>query len=153
MSDKEKIYQLLQSQDKSNVELAFSLDKTYGWGVKEELSERYKRILKWYRIEELFTNPNLRHYIEILDREDHHNHEIIMDNSYTIRWKANEYVRISQRNISLNDLCPLLTYLGYGKNSEVYRKLYRDLGYSLSGYWEVFYWEANNEKADEYRKI
>ena len=36
-------------------------------------------------------------------------------------------------------------------NSEMWRKLYRDLGYSLFGYWEIFYWEANNEKAAEYK--
>jgi hypothetical protein len=42
---------------------------------------------------------------------------------------------------------------GYTKNSEIYRKLYRDMGYSLSGYWEVFYWDVNNEKVDEYNPI
>jgi len=24
------------------------------------------------------------------------------------------------------------------------------MGYSLFGYWEVFYWDANNDIADEY---
>jgi hypothetical protein len=41
--------------------------------------------------------------------------------------------------------------MGYDKNSEVYRKLYRDIGYSLEGYWEIFYWEVNNPIASEYK--
>ena len=89
-------------------------------------------------------------YREILDVETHHNHEIIKDDNGTLRWKQNPTVRHYLKNISLNDLCPLLMTLGYGKNSEVYRKLYRDMGYSLSGYWEIFFWEANNEDASEY---
>lgn len=82
--------------------------------------------------------------------EEHHNHEIIEDEQGTWRWKENKDVNKILKNMSLNDLCPLLYFLGYGKNSEVYRKLYRDMGYSLSGYWEIFYWEVNNDKADEY---
>ena len=89
-------------------------------------------------------------YQEIFEKEKHHNHEIIEDENGTYRWKENPTAELFLKNISLNDLCPLLNTLGYGKNSEVYRKLYRDMGYSLSGYWEVFYWEANNEDADEY---
>lgn len=89
-------------------------------------------------------------YIEIFEKEKHHNHEIIRDENGTLRWKENEVVESYRKNISLNDLCPLLTELGYGKNSEIYRKLYRDMGYSLSGYWEVFYWEMNNDDADDY---
>ena len=89
-------------------------------------------------------------YIEIFEKEKHHNHEIIRDDNGTLRWKENEVVESYRKNISLNDLCPLLTELGYGKNSEIYRKLYRNMGYSLSGYWEVFYWEMNNDDADDY---
>lgn len=89
-------------------------------------------------------------YREILDKETHHNHEIIEDENGTIRWKEDPHVTHFLNNISLNDLCPLLKCLGYGKNSEVYRKLYRDMGYSLCGYWEVFYWGVNNEDASEY---
>lgn len=85
-------------------------------------------------------------YKEVLDREKHHNHELVMVNG-VIRWKENE--RIKDRNV--NDVVKLFYDLGYDKNSEVYRKYYRDLGYSLSGYWEVFYWEANNENQNEYR--
>ena len=91
-------------------------------------------------------------YDEMMVTETHHNHEIIMDGNGTIRWKENVIVNHILINISLNDLCPLLDSLGYGKNSEVYRKLYRDMGYSLSGYWEVFYWDMNNEYCDDYKQ-
>ena len=39
----------------------------------------------------------------------------------------------------------------FTKNSEEWRKLYRDIGYSLYGYWEIFYWDMNNEDAADYR--
>jgi hypothetical protein len=90
-------------------------------------------------------------YREILDVETHHNHEIIEDKNGVFRWKENPEVNQLLKNISLNDLCPLLESLGYDKNSEVYRKLYRDMGYSLFGYWEIFFWEVNNEKVSDYK--
>lgn len=90
-------------------------------------------------------------YVEILDKEKHHNHPIIKDENGTLRWIANDSVcSLLDEKFNLNDLVSLLHLLGYGKNSEVFRKLYRDMGYSLSGYWEIFYWEVNNEEADKY---
>jgi hypothetical protein len=41
--------------------------------------------------------------------------------------------------------------MGLTKNSEEVRKLYRDMCYSLSGYWEIFYWDMNNEDARKYK--
>lgn len=90
-------------------------------------------------------------YAEMMLTENHHEHEIVEIDG-CIRWKEFEDTRDFLENISLNDLCPLLDTLGYGKNSEVYRKLYRNMGYSLSGYWEVFYWDMNNDKVDEYKQ-
>jgi len=87
---------------------------------------------------------------QMLSIESHHNHQIILDEDGILRWKENPSVRHFLKNISLNDLCPLLISLGYGRNSEVFRKLYRDMGYSLFGYWEVFYWEVNNPSATDY---
>lgn len=87
---------------------------------------------------------------EIFKKESHHTHEIIEMDDGVFRWKPNDNARIFLENISLNDLCPLLSMLGYDKNSEVYRKLYRDLGYSLFGYWEIFYWDENNPDAENY---
>lgn len=80
-------------------------------------------------------------YREILEKEIHHNHVIIEDEHGIIRWEPNLDVMQFYQNISLDDLCPLLHCMGYGKNSEVYRKLYRDIGYSLSRYHEMFYEE------------
>ena len=92
-------------------------------------------------------------YQEIFKKEAHHDHEIIETDNGVIRWKANPDAEHFLKNISLNDLCPLLNCMGYDKNSEVYRKLYRDMGYSLSGYWEIFYWGVNNEEAEDYRGV
>ena len=88
---------------------------------------------------------------EVLDIETHHDHRIIQERDGTLRWEPGAAAGyIGSGAISLNDLCPLLAAMGYDKNSEVYRKLYRDMGYSLFGYWEIFYWEANNEAAEDY---
>ena len=58
------------------------------------------------------------------------------------RWKADPMI-VALFNCGTLDLNKLhLT--GYTKKDEEYKKLYRDLGYSLSGYWEVFYWYVNN---------
>lgn len=90
-------------------------------------------------------------YRQMLKTEKHHTHQIIEDEHGTWRWKEDPDVQKCLKNISLNDLCPLLNCLGYDKNSEVYRQLYRDMGYSLSSYYEIFYWEMNNDQADEYK--
>lgn len=91
-------------------------------------------------------------YREILEKEWHHDHEIIEDESGTFRWKQNPKVReIIDKGI-LNDLWYLFHTMGLTKNSEEVRKLYRDMGYSLSGYWEIFHWEMNNEDAKKYRR-
>ena len=89
--------------------------------------------------------------LEIIEAENHHDHEIIKDDTGTIRWKMNSDVRKVMDRNSMNDITILLELLGYGKNSEVYRKLYRDIGYSLSGYYEVFYWDVNNPECDQYK--
>jgi len=97
---------------------------------------------------QLLSEP---YYKTILDTESHHDHEIIIDSHGVIRWKENEQVVAPLlQNISLNSLIMLFNILGITKNSEEYRALYRHMGYSLSGYWEIFYWELNNEDADEY---
>lgn len=89
-------------------------------------------------------------YRLILNTENHHNHEIIEDEHGTLRWKPKPLVNKLISKINLNDVWILFEALGYDKNSEIIRQLYRDMGYSLYGYWEVFYWNVNNEIADEY---
>lgn len=88
-------------------------------------------------------------YREILDVETHHSHEII-DDGGVFRWKKNEHVRDLANKIGINDIVDLFYSMGYSKNSEVFRKFYRDIGSSLYAYWEVFYWEVNNEESEEY---
>jgi hypothetical protein len=89
-------------------------------------------------------------YKEVLDKETHHNHEIIEDEQGTLRWKEDEQVSRLVDKLNLNDLWALFYSMGIDKNSEHFRKLYRDMGYSLYGYWEIFYWEVNNEDAEDY---
>lgn len=99
----------------------------------------------------------LKHWmLELEIGESHHNHPIIQDDAGTLRWfkdpNLNPYLEdLALKGITLNDIVPLIQVMGYDKNSEVYRKLYRDLGYSLLGYWEVFYWEMNNPYSSEYK--
>lgn len=90
-------------------------------------------------------------YAEILEKENHHSHEIVKDEHGVLRWRQNDTVRkIIDKGI-LNDLWILFGHMGLTKNSEEVRQLYRDMGYSLSGYWEIFYWEVNNEDSHLYR--
>lgn len=89
-------------------------------------------------------------YQLIFDTESHHDHEVIRDKHGTIRWKQNPVVRLLTDITSLNDILPEMHEQGYYKNGELYRQMYRDMGYSLSGYWEIFYWDMNNEEWQEY---
>ena len=88
---------------------------------------------------------------EILERESHHSHPIERSPRGALRWKPNLMIReIALQRINLNDLWMLFYEMGLGKNDEPVRKLYRDLGYTLEGYWNLFYWEANNPEARSY---
>lgn len=95
----------------------------------------------------------ISNFQEIFEKESHHTHPIYADGNNKLRWKENHEVNdlLASGQLNLNDLVYLLHALGFGKNSEVYRKLYRDMGYSLDGYWEIFYWEVNNPNADKYQ--
>jgi len=92
---------------------------------------------------------------EMLKTERHHNHKIV-DVNGVLRWKENEDVRVlfgSNAPISLNSLWDLFYAMGLDKNSEFIRDFYRNMGYSLGGFWEIFYWEVNNEIANEYNPM
>ena len=86
----------------------------------------------------------------MLETEQHHGHEIVNING-RLRWK--EYPVVSQivDDCHLNKIIILFLILGIRKNSEAYRKLYRYMGYSLNGYWKVFYCSINNPKAHKYK--
>jgi len=95
---------------------------------------------------------NSEAYNEIFKKESHHDHKIIQDERGVYRWESDPLIDkfVTLDLINLNDLIPKMWVKGMDKNSEEYRELYRKIGYSLSGYWEVFYWECNNEDADKY---
>ena len=107
-----------------------------------------KKVTVVSRIEVAKLSPG---YAEIMARETHHEHEIIRDENGTLRWKENPTVNQILERVNLNDLWVLLSIMGLDKNSEAIRNLYRGMGYSISGYWEIFYWEVNNEIAHLYR--
>ena len=94
---------------------------------------------------------DIEDYKLIFETESHHDHEVIEDEMGTVRWKTNPAVRAIIDKGILNDLWILFMSMGLTKNSEEVRKLYRDMGYSLSGYWEIFYWDMNNEDAHKYK--
>lgn len=89
-------------------------------------------------------------YEEMMKTEAHHNHKIIEDKHGTLRWEADPFIYKLTNDCSLNDIVIGFHSKGNNKNTETYRELYRRMGYSLSGYWEVFYWEVNNEDACSY---
>ena len=95
---------------------------------------------------------DIEDFQEIFAAESHHDHEVIEDEHGTLRWKRNDQVDKLVTEMNLNNIWALFYHMGLNKNSEEVRKIYRDMGYSLNGYWEIFYWEVNNELASEYRK-
>lgn len=81
-------------------------------------------------------------YAEVLAQETHHTHELVYDEYGTLRWKANSSVKLLFKHggvVNFN-----LFWEQHGKKDEEMKQLYRDMGYSLCGYWEIFYWEVNN---------
>jgi hypothetical protein len=89
-------------------------------------------------------------HIEILNTETHHNHDLVLDKTGIVRWKPDQGVCDKLNGINFNIIIEEFLYRGLDKNCEEYRKMYRDIGYSLDGYWEIFYWEVNNPIAGQY---
>ena len=90
-------------------------------------------------------------YSEMMESESHHEHRIIEDEYGTLRWEEDDFIIRFIDECSLNDIVMGFHSKGNGKNCEEYRELYRKMGYSLNGYWEMFYWEMNNEGVADYR--
>jgi hypothetical protein len=90
-------------------------------------------------------------FAEIMEKESHHNHGIVLKGDRP-RWQENPRIsKLVDDMGGMNNVVSFMYSIGLTKNSEEYRKLYRDIGYSLYGYWEIFYWEMNNEDASDYR--
>lgn len=87
----------------------------------------------------------------ILQTEPHHNHPIVRHEG-RLYWKEDAAIRklIGRDRLDLGDLVDLMGLLGMGANSETMRKMYRCMGYSLSGYYDIFYEEVNNSYMNEY---
>lgn len=117
-----------------------------------------------YELKEGMTNEEIREciannpedydtYQDVLEM-DGANHELYMKGD-VIRWKTDPIVEMLYRDLEIIDLNALMIGLirkygeGY-KNDHRLRKFYRGLGYSLFGYWEIFFWDANNDEADEW---
>ena len=88
-------------------------------------------------------------YKKMMQTESHHNHEIVSDEGI-LRWKPDNFVSRLTASCSLAGIVAGFDAKGTGKNSEIFRELHRMMGYSLKGYWEVFYWEINNEDCADY---
>ena len=88
-------------------------------------------------------------YAEVLATEEL-GHELYVDDHGTIRWVANpEKEQEIMDEFSASDLNQLYIN-GARKNDPRIRELYKHIGYSLFGFWEVFYWEVNNPHAYKY---
>ena len=101
-------------------------------------------------MEEISRKDLPNDYAEMMETEAHHTHKIIKDGGGVLRWAEDPFVRRFVDDCSLNSIVSGFHENNNGKNTESYRELYRKMGYSLSGYWEIFYWPMNNEIASEY---
>jgi len=116
----------------------------------DKLKDHYSRI-----------SPDV--YREVFEK-DGHDHEIYLDDHDTLRWRSNPSVElINTMNeyddehlikggyvFDLNKFWEKWYKSGRTKNDSAIRRLYRDMGYSVHGYWEIFFWEVNNDIADEW---
>jgi len=90
-------------------------------------------------------------YAEVLAREEF-GYDLIIDQHDTLRWKANPQRENEIMNeFGATDLNDLFGRCRADKNDPKIRELYKAMGYSLYGFWEVFYWEVNNEDAWAYQ--
>lgn len=111
-------------------------------------------------LERIFVALKAPEYAEVIRGETAHDHVLIENEHGTYRWKRDEKRELEIMNyfgaIDLNDVVSewykdskhqLRSPSGTHSNDPLVRELYRCIGYSLSGYWEVFYWEVNNDAA------
>ena len=91
-------------------------------------------------------------YLEWMDKESHHDHLIVRDKNGTLRWKEtpNLHSQATDKCGHMSEIMQMFQLLGWSKNSEQVREFYRKIGYSLSGYWEIFHWRVNNPDRDNY---
>lgn len=89
-------------------------------------------------------------YQEVLEREFFH--PLHIDEHGTLRWFPDpDREQEIMKQFGASDLNDLFGRCRADKNTDIIHELYKCMGYSLFGFWEVFYWEANNENANEYK--
>lgn len=80
---------------------------------------------------------------EIYKAEPWHKHEAVITNG-KIHWKeAPGFVEMVNA-IGMNQIRATLELAGFHKQADVLKNIYRKMGYSIMGYWEVFYDPLNN---------
>jgi len=90
-------------------------------------------------------------YVDILEREFHDGELYVTPDGY-VRWVEDpERAKEIMDSFGAKDLNDLFGRCRADKNDPIIRELYKCIGYSLYGFWEIFYWDVNNEDADEYR--
>ncbi len=91
-----------------------------------------------------------KEYANVLSIE-YTGHDLVVDKHGTIRWVEDPVQEKAIMDMfGATDLNDLYTKKDVNKNDHLIRVLYKCMGYSLSGFWEIFYWEANNEDAWKY---
>lgn len=65
-----------------------------------------------------------------------------------LRWKPDPLVRWMVDTMDLEDFW---IRQGNNKNDPMIRGMYRKMGYSVFGYWEIFFWDGNNARAHEWK--
>ncbi len=104
-------------------------------------------------IERAWITLRAEEYAEVMRGERYHNHLIIEDELGTYRWKQFPARKAEIMDyFGATDLNELFSN-GADKNDPLVRELYRCMGYSIFGYWEVFYWEVNNHKVEDWLNI
>ena len=108
------------------------------------MSERKPGPISWEEAAKI--SPD---YAEILETEEL-GHELCIDEHGTVRWVENpEREQEMMEMFGAKDLNDLFRK-GADKNDPLIRELYKNMGYSLYGFWEIFYWEVNNPHAHKY---
>jgi hypothetical protein len=81
-------------------------------------------------------------FLEIFETEDHYRHNVVkitLGSSTHSYWQTNTSIYHFLQPLGLHQLSETLLAWGLDRNTELYRKLYRDMGCSLFNYKEIFY--------------
>lgn len=94
-----------------------------------------------------FDIDNNSEWYKMVKRDEAQRHPIHIDKHGTLRWVMDPMIG-KMWDLGGIDLNKLMA--NSDKNDPLIRDLFRQMGYSLHGYWEIFHWDVNNPKANEY---